>query len=186
MAAITIAAVLGAIWLRSRPSSALRPLGVGDLAPPLHLRDLKTSEPLVLVGMRGKVAWIIFWSADAPSSRTIWNDLDGAWRKLRSHDRFTLVAAAVEADQPGRVQAAVAESEVELPVYLADPDTWRRYRALQAGPPSHVLIDAEGHVAALAQGANPQTIERLAAHAKRLLDELDPQGAKRFASATTP
>lgn len=183
MAAITVAALLGAFWFRAVPSKVLRPLVVGDIAPPLHLLDLNTSEPLVLAGLRGKVVWMVFWAADSSSGRSIWAELERASGQLKGHRRFTLVTAAVEADQPGRVRAVVNQIETELPVYLADPETRRRYRAEQADPPLHILIDAEGRVAAIARGAGRQTIERMADLAKRLADELDPLGATRFARA---
>ena len=49
-------------------------------------------------------------------------------------------------------------------------------------PPLHILIDADGRIAAIAREAGPQTIERIADHAKRLLEELDPLGDTRFAT----
>jgi hypothetical protein len=183
MAVVTVTALVGAAWLRSGRSQGPKPLVIGDLAPPLHLLDLNTSEPLVLAGSRGNVVWIIFWSADAPSSRSSWESLERAWGQLKAHRRFTLVLAAVEADQPGRVRAAVAQTGMKLPVYLTAPDSRRRYSAEQADPPLHILIDAQARVAALARGASRQTIKRIADLARRQLDALDPLGATRFAVA---
>ena len=54
--------------------------------------------------------------------------------------------------------------------------------APSADPPLHVLIDAAGHVIAMARGAGRPTIDRIADQAKRQLDELDPLGDTRFVS----
>jgi len=178
----TVAALVGSLWYRSGRPAAPGPLAIGDPAPPLRLLDLKTSEPLVLLGSRGKVVWIIFWSADSPSGRSSLPELQRVWVRLKAHRQFALLTAAVEADQPGRVRTAVAESGVELPVYLASSETRQRFSAEQADPPLHIMIDAQGHVMALARGADRQTIERFADLARRQLDELDPLGATRFAS----
>ena len=79
------------------------------------------------------------------------------------------------------MRAVVAESGVDLPVYLASPDSLHQFAAESAEPPLNVLIDADGQIIALARGAGPATLDRLADQAKRLLDELDPMGNTRFA-----
>ena len=94
------------------------------------------------------------------------------------------MTAAVESGEPDRVRAVVAESGVDLPVYLASPDSLRRFAAENADPPLNVLIDAEGQVIAIARGAGEATLDRLADQAKRRLDELDPMGNTRFAHRT--
>ena len=66
MVVVTAAALLGAAWLRTRRPTTDEPPAVGALAPPLRLLDLDTLEPVVLVGLRGKVVWVVFWSADSP------------------------------------------------------------------------------------------------------------------------
>ncbi len=186
MAAVTVAALLGAAWYRSGASLRPTPLAVGDLAPPLHLLDLNTAEPLVLAGPRGNVVWVVFWSADSPAGRSSLALLERTWSQLKTHRRFTLVTAAAEADQSARVRAVVAQNAKKLPVYLADPDTRRHYGALRPDPPLHILIDTNGRIMALARGAGRQTIERFADLARSRLEELDPLGATRFASARGP
>ena len=93
-----------------------------------------------------------------------------------------MVAAAVEVDKPERVRAVVAESGVKLPVYLANAETRQRFGATQVDPPLNVLIDADGRIATLARGTSPQTIQRIADQAQRLLDELGPADDTRFAN----
>jgi hypothetical protein len=181
MVTVTLGAIFGAAWLRDGRSKGPRPVVVGDLAPPLHLLDVETNEPLVLAGTRGRVVWLTFWSPRARDGGSSLKALEQASRPLRAHRRFALVLAAIEADQPVRVRAALSETGVDLPVYLASVESRRVYGALVADPAVHVLVDAEGRVAAIAQGAGEQTLKRIADQARRELDEIDPQGKTRFA-----
>jgi hypothetical protein len=183
MVVVTVASLLGAVWLQTRRMPRNESPAVGALAPPLRLLDLETSEPTVLVGLRGKVVWVVFWSADSTSGRSCLGAIESAWSTLKSQGRFAMVTAAVEANDPGRVRAAAAASGVKVPVYLASAETRRRFGALQADPPLNLLIDADGRIVTIARGTSPQTIERIAAQARRLLDELGPLENTRFASA---
>jgi hypothetical protein len=183
MIAITALALLGAAWLRFGPSAMPGPPRVGGLAPPVHVRDLDTSESMVLAGLRGKVVWLVFWSANSESGPAILPVLEDVWNRLKAHQRFLLVPAAVDTDHPERVRVLAGANQFNLPVYLASPDTQRRYNAELADPPLHVLIDAAGHIIAIARGDGRSTIERIAEQAKRQLDQLDPLGATRFASS---
>jgi hypothetical protein len=179
MALVTVAALLGAAWLRSVPTT--NPITVGDRAPLLQLIDLDSAEPLVMAGLKGKVVWIVFWSAEEPGAASTLAAIVRASSRIKTHRLFSLVTAAVESGGADRVRAAVAESGVELPVYLASPESRRRFGAEKTGPPLHVLIDALGQVVAIARGAGQATLDRLADQAKRQLDELDPLGNTRFA-----
>jgi hypothetical protein len=181
MATVTVAALLGAAWLRSGSITSGRSLSVGDRAPLLQLVDLDSSEPILMAGLKGNVVWIVFWSADGPTTSSSLAAIARASSHIRTHRRFSLVTVAVETGGPERVRAVVAKSGVDLPVYLASPDSLRRFTAANADPPLNVLIDADGHVIAIARGAGDATLERLADQAKRRLDELDPMGNTRFA-----
>jgi hypothetical protein len=185
MLVVTAASLLGAAWLRTKRLPENEPLAVGALAPPLRLLDLETSEPIVLVGLRGKVVWVVFWSADSRSRGSGMAAIETAWNTLKAQGRFALVAAAVEAADPGRVRTAAAESGLTLPVFLASAETRRRFGAIEADPPLNVLIDADGRIATMARGTSPQTIERIASQARRLLDELGPLDETRFASGVS-
>jgi hypothetical protein len=182
MVIVTVGCLLAAGWLRYSRSKTIEPPTVGAPIPPLELLDLHTSEPLFLLGLSGRVVWIVFWSADSPSGRATLAEIGRVWPRLRSHRRFTLVAAAMNADHPERVRAAAAAGS-ELPIYLATPETRRRFGIEHADPPLHLLIGADGRVTAIARGEGPQTIERIADQAKLELDRLDPAGDTRFASA---
>jgi hypothetical protein len=181
LATVTVAALLGAAWLKSASLTNRSPLAVGDRVPVLQLIDLDSGEPVLMAGLKGKVVWIVFWSADGPSASSRLTAIARASIRIRTHRRFSLVTAAVSSGQPERVRAAVAESGIDLPVYLASPDSLRRFAAEKADPPLNVLVDADGHVIAIARGAGDATLERLADQAKRELDVLDPMGNTRFA-----
>lgn len=181
MLIVTVAALVGAGWLRTRHKPADPPPVAGALAPPLRLLDLQSAEPILLVGLRGKVVWVVFWSAESASRRSSLRALEPAWNWLKAQSRFAMVVAAVEADEPESVRVVVAEAGVKLPVYLASAETRRRFGATQADPPLSVLIDADGKIVALARGTSPQTIGRITDQSRRLLDELGPDDDTRFA-----
>jgi len=180
MALVTVAASLGAAWFYFGSHREEGSLVVGSPAPLLQLIDMETSEPLVLAGLRGKVVWIIFWSAGSTSGPASLPVIERAWNRLKEHRRFGMAAAAVDSE-PARVRAVVAEFGFEMPVYLASPESRRRFHAELADPPLNVLLDADGRVAAIARGTAPQTIDRLVRQANQLLEELDPLGRTRFA-----
>ena len=112
--------------------------------------------------------------------------LEDAWRRLKSHQKFTLVAAAVNVREPERVARPLARRPIPLPVYLAGPETCRRFGVAGADPPLHLLVDPQGRVAALARGSGQETIDRLAAQARGWLEELDPLRNTRFAAWPRP
>lgn len=185
MLLVTLVALVGAGWLRFGRSTTPEPASatVGAGAPPLQLIDPETAKPIVLTGLKDKVAWIVFWSAASPSGRSCLVDLESATRRLRMHRRFAMVAAAVELDDPAKVREAVREAGFKLSVYLAGPETRRRFHAESADPPMHVLIDADGRILATARGSGEPTVRRVAEMARDRLDEIDPDGEMRVASA---
>ncbi len=182
MAVVPVGCLVGAAWLRYERSRAPEPPAVGEPVPPLKQLDLETSEPLFLLGLEGRVVWVVFWSADAPSGPAMLKELERVWPRLRPHRRFTLAAAAIEVDHPERVRAALADGGQEIPVYLVSAETRRRFGVELADLPVHLLIGPDGRVMALARGEGRQTIERIAEQAKQELDHLDPTGDTRFAS----
>lgn len=191
MMVLTLIALGGTAWLRfgRSPFSAESSMAaVGSPAPPLRLIDRETSEPVVLVGLNRKVVWAVFWSSRSPkgTGTSCLAELQSATTGLRTHRRLAIIAAAVESDDPGAVEKAVSAGGITLPVYLASPETRRRFHAENADPPLHVLIDAGGKVLAMARGDGRQTIDRIAAIVRHRLDELDPLGGTRFAERDLP
>lgn len=185
MMLVTLVALAGAGWLRfgRSPSPRASSATVGAEAPPLHLIDPETSEPVVLVGLNDKVVWVVFWSAASPSGRSCLAEVQKASRRLRMHRRFALVVAATEVDDPAIARAAARAAEFQQPVYLAGPETRRLFHAENVDPPLHVLMDTGGRVIAMARGQGDPTVGRMAEQARRRLDEIDPDGEMRFASA---
>ena len=181
---LTLAALAGTAWLRlGRPSAGTSGATVGANAPPLQLIDPETSQPIVLAGLKDKVAWVVFWSAGSESGRTCLAELETATRRLRMHRRFALVAAAAEGDDAAKIRSAARAAGFQQPVYLAAEETRRRFHAEACDPPLHVLIDAGGGILAMARGDGRPTIDRIAQLARDRLDEIDPDGQTRFASA---
>ncbi len=183
LAAVTVALVGWTAWLRFGPASRPEPPAVGQTLPPIRLLDLETAEPRLVLGSKGKVTWIVFWSADSPSATASLLKLEGVWKRLKSHKRFTMVTAAANSDRPQRVRDALAEIHAAVPAYLAGPETLRRFGAEQADPPLHLLIDGEGRIAALLRGAGQDAINRLADQVETWLEEMEPLGNTRFAGS---
>jgi hypothetical protein len=180
-------AVLGyTAWLRYGPKGPGEPPGVGQRPPALGLLDVRTREPLVLVGLRGRVVWISFLAADSPTQLA---GLEGAWKRLSARRGFAMVAAAVEgqggARSGDRLRANLEKSRSALPVYLATDETLRRFGTRRAKLPLHILVDENGRVGAVAQGEGGEVFARLVGQAERWLDELEPLGPTRFAQART-
>jgi hypothetical protein len=188
MSVVTVAAIVGVAWLRYGPASSSDRSSAVELAmdaeaPPLRLLDVRTSEPMVLIGLGDRIVWVVFWSAAAPSGRECLEEMERAWERLRSHRRFAMVAAAVEVGNPASVRGVMEGGGIHLPVYLSSTETQRQFHVQGGDPPLHVLIDVGGHVIAMARHAGRPTIDRIADQVRRRLDELDPIGETRFATA---
>jgi hypothetical protein len=181
MAVVTIVALLTAAWFHFRSATKVKSLAVGDPAPLVRLIDLDSSEPLLMLGLKGKVVWIVFWSAEAKDASKTLAAIARASSKIRAHRRFTMLTAAIEAEKPDKVRAVMTETGVDVPVYLASADSRLRFGAETADPPLHVLIDAGGQVITIARGAGQSTLDRIVLQAQHRLDELDPEGNTRFA-----
>ncbi len=179
LAAVTVVALAWTGWLRFGPERATEPPAIGTPAPRLRLLDPATSEPMVLLGLRGRIIWLVFWSAGGRAGSSDLEALERTWVRLKDRPRFSMVAAAV--DQPPRV--VQAESKSRLPVYLATPETQRAFGANARHLPLHVLIDETGRVGAVAQGMGSETLARLTEQAEAWLDALEPPGKTRFAKA---
>ena len=74
------------------------------------------------------------------------------------------------------MKAALSRNHATLPVYLAGPETCRRFGPGPADPPLHLVSNAEGRIAAIARGGGEGTIHRLEAQVQGWLEELDPLG----------
>jgi hypothetical protein len=180
LALITSVALVSAGWMRFGPGRAVEPLSVGATLPALRLLDPATREPLVLLGLRGKVVWLTFWSASAPTAtaRADLDALETVWKRFKTRSKFAMAAVAIDADRPEAVRSLLATTRWTLPVYLAAPETRQAFGADAARLPLHLLVDPTGQILATAQG---QTLGRLTDQAERALDQLEPLGKTRFA-----
>jgi hypothetical protein len=182
MALVASVALVWAGWLRFGPEGPAEPLAVGAQSPPLRLLDPDTTEPLLLLGLQGRVVWVTFWTAGSAGDLAA---LEQVWNRLRNRRRFSMVAAAVGEPAKPRRPAAGERSEASLPVYLATPETCRAFGVAGRNLPLHLLIDERGKVGAVAWGSSEATLSRLSAQAEGWLDVIDPAGDTRFAMSRT-
>lgn len=178
MAVATALALVWFAWERLKPLPPRDPPKVGATPPPLRLIDPETNEPLILLGLRGKVVWVTFWSSTAPSSRDLLDELGKVEKRLHARGRFSMIAVAVDRHEPLRARAP----KETVPFYLATPETLRSYGIASAQLPLHILIDDDGHIGVIAQGADPETVARLSHQAEQWLDALEPFGGAHFAA----
>lgn len=180
---VTLALVVATAWLRLGPGLWPAPPTVGSPLPPTRLERLRDDEQLLLLGMEGRVTWLVFLSAESVEGRALLPQLESVWKKLLPTKRFALVAAAVDQSVPGRLRTALAEYQGEgrLPLYLAGRDARRGFGVDGADPPWHFLVDPEGRIATIARGSGKETIDRLAKQANRWLESLAPLDAPHYA-----
>ena len=174
LALVTLVLVGWTAWLRFGPASRPEPPAVG-LAASASASGPRDREPLVLLGAKGKVTWIVFWSAGSPSGRASLSKLEGVW-SLKSHRRFTMVTAAINSDQPERVRGPGRDpcDRAGLP---PGPELRRLCRTRRPSAPSSRR--RRGSIAA--RSAGQDAINRLAAQVQSWLEEMDPLGKTRFA-----
>ncbi len=176
MALVTVVMIVWAAWLRFGPPPAPETPAVGSMAPALRLLDPATSDPLILLGLRGKVVWISFVETTNASGASDLAGLETVWKRFRSRQGFAMAALSIESNHPDRLRAAVKATGVTLPTYLAAPETQRAFGISSGRLPLHILLDPNGHVVAVAQGRGAATLRRLVDQAERWLDEIDPPG----------
>jgi hypothetical protein len=179
MAVVAMLAVGWTLWLRFGPPARGEPPAAGSVPPRLRLLDVDRAEPVVLVGLRGKVIWLTFWSARSPTAAVELRALDAVWRRFQDRTPFTMFAAAIETGEPSLVRAAVDASKVTVPVYLASAEMRQAYGA--SNPPLHVIIGDDGRVIAVARGVDEGTMKRLTRQVEQRLDQLEPRHNGRFA-----
>jgi len=180
MAVVAAIAILWAGWLRFGPPPLPEPLAPGAKLPPLKLIDPETNEPILLLGLRDKVVWVTFWSANAPQALSDLADLQRIWTRFSPRSKFAMVAVAVDLEEPGPLLEMLANTKASLPAYLAEKQTRNRFGTDAVRLPMHLLIDETGKVSAVAQGRDGATFARLTEQTKQRLDAIDPIGQPRF------
>lgn len=181
-AALALGTTLALVWFAYRalaPAPIGEPPRVGSMAPPLSLTDPDSREAALIFSRPGHVLWVSFWSARDEDAGPAVAGFDRTWRRFQGRRPFAMVVAVLDGDRPERWRPAFAKAAEDLPVFLAS-DTTRRAFGVTRGP-LNVLIDGDGRVVAVARG-EPGSLERMAALAERMLDEVEPPEG-RFAGA---
>ncbi|MDG3003654.1 hypothetical protein [Paludisphaera mucosa] len=180
LAALTVALVAAAAWLRFGPGLFPKPVQVGEPMPPTRLAALHDPGSRLLLGVQGEVLWLVFLAADSTEAKAVLPELEAAWKRLRPDRRFGMAVAAVDEAGPDRARAALETYKGKIPLYLAGRDAPRSFGIEPAGAPWHFLVDPHGRVAAVARGAGADTVDRLSKMASDWLGALEPASESRF------
>ncbi len=180
LAVLAIVLLSAAAWLRFGPGLVPKPVRVGEPMPPTRLVGLHDDGSRLLLGMEGRILWLVFLPADFDEADPVLPELAAAWERLKPDPRFGMAVAAADSFGPEHARAALEPYRGKLPLYLAGRDAPRSFGVEPTGAPWHFLIDPHGRVAALARGSGKETIDRLAKMASGWLDALAPAADARF------
>lgn len=179
LAVLTIALIVGAAGLRFGPGVFSGPIRVGEPMPPTRLTGLHEPDSRLLLGVEGRVLWLVFVSTEGAGAGPILPELETAWKTLRTNHRFGMAVAAVDPSGPDRARQALVSYKGRLPLYLGG-DAPRSFGVDPGGGPWHFLIDPHGRVAAVARGSGADTVRRLSRMASDWLDAMSPAADVRF------
>ena len=182
LTASLLIAISGYGWLtggQTGKPAAERP-AVASVPPPLHLIDPVTGEPVVLIGLKGKVVWVSFISTTSKDAQADYDALSQVWKGLRPHQKFAMAAVASPTVDRTHIARLIGQASDRVPTYIASKETALAFGVDSSPLPFHLILDPTGKVAAIGgQGL----IQRLAKDATRWLDEIEPSGWTRFARA---
>jgi cytochrome c biogenesis protein CcmG/thiol:disulfide interchange protein DsbE len=141
---VVAAVVVTQLLVRGGRSSST---GSGQAAPPLALRDLG-GRTVDLQGLRGKVVAVNFWATWCPPCRMEMPELAEVWTQNRGRC-FELLGVAEES---ARADIERVAPQIPYPILLDE-----RAEAITPwgveGYPRTVLVDAEGNVRQVFEGA---------------------------------
>ncbi|OJW17081.1 MAG: hypothetical protein BGO49_08010 [Planctomycetales bacterium 71-10] len=180
LAAVALALLAGAAWLRFGPGLFARPVRVGEPMPPTRLAGLHDDGSRLLLGMEGRILWLVFLPAEPAEAAPVLPELASAWGRLKDDPRFGMAVAAADGLGPELARASLEPYRGKLPLYLAGADAPRSFGVEPSGGPWHFLVDPHGRVAAVARGSGKDTVDRLAKMAAGWLDALAPAADARF------
>ena len=183
LAALTIGLLAAAAWIRFGPGIRPSPLLLGSRLPPTRLERLESTESLLLLGLEGKVTWLVFFSSDSVDGVAVLPRLESVWKQLHPNRRFSLVTATTNQGEQEQARTALDAYQKQLPLYTAGHDAQRRFGVDQTDSPWHFLVDPHGRIAAIARGSRQETIDRLAKQATSWLEALEPMDDARFSLA---
>lgn len=176
-AALALVAASAWIYLGFRNRSA--PLLVGSRFPPTRFERFEDADPLLVLGLEGRVTWLVFLPIDAREGLEPLAQLESHWREFRSNSRFSLVAATVDHQRPVS-SSALGEYRGRLPLYVADGDVQHLFGVDRVESLRHILIGPRGRIDVIANGSDQETIDRVARRARLWLDALAPPRDARF------
>lgn len=178
LAVVALALLAGAAWLRFGAGSAASVMG--EPMPPTRLSGLHDAGPRLLLGMEGRILWLVLLPVEPAEAEPVLPELVAAWDQLKDDPRFGMAVAATDPLGVEHAGAALETYRGKLPLYLAGVDVPRSLGVEASGEPWHFLVDPQGRVAAVARGSGKETVDRLARMASGWLDGLAPAVEARF------
>jgi len=177
---IALAFLAASAWLWLGVGERSSPPVVGSRFPPTRLERLKDADPLLVLGLEGRVTWLVFLPIDAPGGLELLAQLEPFQRQFRSNRRFSLIAATVGSNGPDHPSATLEGYRGHLPLYVADGDVQRLFGVDRVDSPRHILIGPRGRIDLIADGSSRETIDRVARRTRLWLDALAPPRDARF------
>lgn len=153
---------------------------VGSRFPPTQLERLEGADPFLVLGLEGRVTWLVFLPVDAAEGLEPLAQLEPFQREFRSNRRFSLIAATIDARGPDHRSLALREYQGRLPLYVAGGDAQRLFGVERVGSARHILIGPRGRIDLIADGSGRQTMERVASRARLWLRAMAPPRDARF------
>ena len=182
LAASLLIAVSGYGWLMGSSNGETKPErpSVASIPPPLRLIDPITGEPVVLIGLQGKVVWVSFISAASKNAQADYDALSKVWKGLHLHRKFAMAVVASPSEDRAAIKGLIRAASEKLPTYIAAKETAAAYGVNASNLPFHLVLDPSGKVGAI---GGEGMIDRLAKDATQWLEEIEPSGWTRFARA---
>lgn len=178
--AISFGLLAASAWLWWGVGERPSPPVVGSRFPPTQLERLEDADPFLVLGLEGRVTWLVFLPVDATEGLEPLARLEPFQREFRSNRRFSLITATIDARGATDRAPALAEYRGRLPLYVAGGDVQRLFGVERVGSPRHILIGPRGRIDLIADGSGRETIERVASRARRWLRVLAPPADARF------
>lgn len=155
--ALALLAAIAGGWLQHESRLAHVPAGVhvanvGDLRPDVALLDLNGRERR-LSGYQGKRLLLNFWASWCGPCAAEMPTLDKAQRNFADQGAIVL---GIAMDEPDRVRAFLTQHPVQYPILIgqvASPSTTLRFGDVDEVLPYSVLLDENGRILAVHQGA---------------------------------
>lgn len=177
---VALALLAASAWLWLGVGKRSSPPVVGSRFPPTRLERFNDADPFLVLGLEGRITWLVFLPVNAPEGLEPLDQLEPFQRELRSNRRFSMIAATIDRTGPDHPSSALQEYRGRLPLYVAGGEVQRLFGVERAGSPRHILIGPRGRIDLIVDGADRETIDRVAQRARLWLDVLAPPRDARF------